>query len=123
MEYRIFDKECNEYVEDPDYRWMLSRNGKLYNSENDEWHELGERYLLERSLNFEDKNNINVFEGDVVESYFDGKFEYNAIIEEDTCNPCFVLKPINYKYEWHIEYDFIACNLRVIEVTGTIHDK
>ena len=34
--YRIFDKIQKEYCEEPDYRWLLSRNGKLYNSENDE---------------------------------------------------------------------------------------
>ena len=36
--FRIYDKLENEYCEEPDYRWTLSRNGVLYNSENDKYY-------------------------------------------------------------------------------------
>jgi hypothetical protein len=62
--YRIFDKQNREYCDEPDYRWMLSRNGKLYNSENDEWYTTGERYLVEFSTGIFDANNVEIFEGD-----------------------------------------------------------
>lgn len=62
--FRIFDKEDNEYCEEPDYRWLLSRNGKLYNSENDEWHNIGERYLVEFSTGIFDAGKTEIFEGD-----------------------------------------------------------
>lgn len=62
--FRIFDKQENEYCEEPDWRWMLSRNGELYNSENDEWHTVGERYLVEFSTGLFDLNNTEIFEGD-----------------------------------------------------------
>lgn len=65
--YRIFDKIQKEYCEEPDYRWLLSRNGKLYNSENDEWYTVGERFIIEFSTDVYDINNIELFEGDVCE--------------------------------------------------------
>jgi len=64
--YRIFDNNIEEkcYVEEPDYRWMLTRNGKLYNSENDEYHTIGERYIVEFSTGLFDANNTEIFEND-----------------------------------------------------------
>lgn len=65
-----------------------------------------------------DKNKKEIFEGDIVKSFYKNNFEYFAIVELDICNPCFVLNPINYKFKYHIEYDFIACNLRTLEIIG-----
>lgn len=74
--FRIFDKEENAYCEEPDYRWFLSRNGKLYNSENDEWHVVGERYIVEFSTGSFDCNKTEIFEGDMFpdEDSFDGSY-------------------------------------------------
>jgi len=70
-----------------------------------------------------DVNEKKLYEGDIVKSYFKRDFEYNAIVEDDICNPCFVLRSINYKYKGHIEYDFICCNLRTNEIIGNIHEN
>lgn len=62
--FRIFDKQEKEYCEEPDYRWLLSRDGKLYNSENDKWYTLGERFIVEFSTGLFDLNKTEIFEGD-----------------------------------------------------------
>lgn len=62
--YRIFDIEENEYCEEPDYRWFLTRNGKLYNSELDEYYSIGKRYIIEFSTGHFDANGTEIFEGD-----------------------------------------------------------
>jgi len=71
-----------------------------------------------------DIDDIKAFEGDEVEVFFKGEWVYNAIIERDVCNPCFVL---HYKYEGNghdrYEYDFTACGLRTFKVIGNIHNK
>lgn len=65
IKYRIFDKEEKEYCEEPDWRWMLSRDGKLYNSENDKWHEVGERYIVEFWTGEKDSKGIDIYDGDI----------------------------------------------------------
>lgn len=62
--YRIFDIEENVYCEEPDYRWLLTRNGLLYNSESDKYHVIGERYIVEFSTGQYDANGTEIFEGD-----------------------------------------------------------
>jgi len=67
--YRIYDKEYNKYCEEPDHRWMLSRNGRLYNSENDKFHIIGERFLVEFYTGLEDINRIEIFDKDIVKDH------------------------------------------------------
>jgi len=63
--YRIYDKKEKEYCEEPDWRWMLSRSGKLYNSENDKWHTPGERYIIEFWTGEKDSKGVYVYDGDI----------------------------------------------------------
>jgi hypothetical protein len=76
-----------------------------------------------RCVDIEDKNGRILYQGDVVNAYFEGVFQYTATIEEDTCNPCHVL---HYKYrgDGHdcYEYDFVKCNLLTLEWVRTIHE-
>jgi hypothetical protein len=66
IKFRIFDKKYNEYCEEPDFRWSLSRNGKLYNSENDEWHDIGERFIVEFFTGVKDEVQNKIYEGDIL---------------------------------------------------------
>jgi len=65
MKYRIYDKKQKEYCEEPDHRWMLTRNGRLYNSENDEFHIPGERYVIEFCTGEKDSKGIYIYDGDI----------------------------------------------------------
>jgi hypothetical protein len=82
--FRIFDKLENKYCEEPDYRWLISRNGKLYNSENDEWHTVGERYIVEFATGINDKNNIELFMGDIckVDEWYPSDYIEDGFIGE-----------------------------------------
>ena len=65
--FRIYDKLENEYCEEPDYRWTLSRNGVLYNSENDKYYYDDETYIIEFSSGIYDNNKNELFDGDICE--------------------------------------------------------
>ena len=123
-EYRIYDNELKEYCEEPDYRWMLSRSGKLYNSESDKWHTIGDRFIIEFSTKLTDKNGVKIFEGDVA---INGKGENvlikigeHGIIDEDD---------ENIYYGVYIEYNktkypfVVGTTTNFIEVIGNIHDN
>lgn len=95
--FRIFDKKEKEYLEEPDYRWLLSRNGKLYNSENDDWHIVGERYVVEFSTGLLDLNKTEIFEGD---KFDDGDGGYYAI-EYDKKLSKFCVNLYSYAMEYN----------------------
>jgi len=66
IKYRIFDKQYNEYCEEPDFRWTISREGKLYNSENDKWHNVGERFIIQFFTGLRDVKGNDIYNGDVL---------------------------------------------------------
>ena len=64
-----------------------------------------------------------IFEGDIVDSYKEGKYEFRAIVEYDTVNPCFTLHRKPERYSSDYEYDFVLCDMRTLHVIGNIYEN
>jgi len=77
--YRIFDIIENNYCEESDNKWFLTRNGKLYNSERDEYYIPGEHYIIEFSTGIKDIDDYYIYDGDIIEGVSNNIFSNGEI--------------------------------------------
>lgn len=143
IKFRIYDIENKEYIEEPDFRWVLSMEGRLYNSENDEWFEIGARYIIEFHVCKLYINGKDIYEGDVVkyiedcsehtgrcnmkpDGNFDAEYrnyqrELFGIIYFDNKLLSYMIKPIkeiNYVKKHITDY-----NIKIYDVVGNVFDN
>lgn len=70
-----------------------------------------------------DKNEVKIFEGDkVIFTYKSDyrSYSFTGVVERDTCNPCFVI--VNPDNDNQIEFDWVLCNMAILELVGNIHE-
>ena len=118
--FRIYDKEECEYVREPCYRWMLSRNGKLYNSESDKWYEVGERYEVEFELPWASSDGTFIHEGDIISGTNpnDGEVYISSFYIDPVSGVRFNNHALSFELSLY-EYS-TPTNIKII---GTIHDE
>lgn len=110
--FRIYDKKYNKYSEEPFYKILVSKDGKVYNSEEDEWYEFHDRYILEFSSNIFDLDENEIYAGDIVNIGSHGNYEGQVI---DFVN-CFKVES-NSGYFYDL--DKIIGNIKII---SNIHE-
>ena len=118
MEYRLYDLIEKEYINEPDYKWLVSKSGKIYSSELDEYLVNGVEILIERFTGLIDKNKEKIFEGDIVTHKFKRPWQtetHTSTVVWDGEWMCYYLYDgtSNYRMRSDIEY----------EVIGDIHDN
>jgi hypothetical protein len=127
IKFRIWDKEYNEYSEEPDYRILITKSGKIYNSEEDKYYEPNERYEIEHYIGVKDKDGNEVHKGDVVEIeltdqvYEDlGYSKASAIIRWDDNCACYYFDIIT-ENSWCDDWEIT--DIYKFYIAGNIHEN
>ena len=77
---------------------------------------------LEQSTGLLDETGTEIYQGDIVFVQY-SKWYYNAIVEKDTENPCFVLHLQGQCNASQYDYDFSKARQMVLKVIGNVHQN
>lgn len=130
--FRIYDKEEEKYCEE-DAPLMLCMDGCVFDRANEDWFEVGERYIVEFQTGNSDGNSVPISSGDVLEVILND--------DEETKFTCPVIygnngKIVNKKYltqypcsftifndEFYKQESLLGYSNHEYKIIGTIHDE
>ena len=116
--FRIYDKEEEKYINSP--RFLLSEDGRLLETFNATWHEVGERYVVEFELLWASSDGTFIHEGDVVSGTNpnDGELYITSFYIDPVSGVRFDNHELSFELSLY-EYS-TPTNIKII---GTIHDE
>lgn len=120
--FRVFDKISNNYHYN---RFMLTEDGKLYDCDDSNFHDINDDYIIEFSTGLTDLNGTEIFEGDTFIGE-DGFCENGYIvIEFDVTESKFIIKKSVFFRNEIITYsNFMNVrDLYDVEIAGNINTK
>ena len=117
--FRIYDKLQRRYCEE-DAPLMLCMDGCIFDRANEDWYDIGERYVAEFELVWASSDGIFIYEGDVISGTNPNDGE--VYISSFYINPVSGIRFNNHALGFELSlYDYSAPNN--IKIIGTIHDE
>ena len=117
--FRIYDKLQRRYCEE-DAPLMLCMDGCIFDRANEDWYEVGERYVVEFELSWASSDGTFIHEGDVISGTNPNDGE--VYISSFYINPVSGIRFNNHALGFELSlYDYSAPNN--IKIIGTIHDE
>ena len=117
--FRIYDKLQRRYCEE-DAPLMLCIDGCIFDRANEDWYEVGERYVVEFELLWASSDGTFIYEGDVISGTNPNDGE--VYISSFYINPVSGVRFSNHALSFELSlYEYSTpTNIKIV---GTIHDE
>lgn len=119
QKFRIYDKLQRRYCEE-DAPLMLCMDGCIFDRANEDWYEVGERYVVEFELPWDSSDGTFIHEGDVISGTNpnDGELYITSFYIDPVSGVRFDNHELSFELSLY-EYS-TPTNIKII---GTIHDE